>query len=89
MMVPCVDCVPCDCSWPVGAVAAVGWESWGTPCWGCSGGMTGDVGGMGQGLPGAVCTEDTLAGQLKLECRLWCPGVLSSGGTPAGGLEPR
>ena len=49
MMVPCVDCVPRDCSWPFGAVAAVGWESWGTPCWGCSGGMTGDVGAHGPG----------------------------------------
>lgn len=62
----CRLCMAGDFGWLVGAVAGVSWGS--NPCWGCSGGMIGAVMGMGQGLPGAFCIKDTLAGQLKL---LW------------------
>lgn len=34
--------------------------------WGCPSGMIAPMMDMGQGLPGALCTKDTLAGQLKL-----------------------
>lgn len=39
--------------WLAGAVTGMGWGSWGTPSWGCSGGMTKAEVGVSQGSPEA------------------------------------
>lgn len=44
--------------WLAGAVSGMGWDF--------PGGVARAEVGMGQGSPGALCTEGTLAGQLKL-----------------------
>lgn len=67
----CRLCVPGDFGELARAVAGTAWMSRGSLCWGHAGGKARAEVDVGWAGPGVLCTESTLAGQLKLK---WIQG---------------